>query len=256
MSGKPDAEVAAARRAGELRRTVGREFATIREDAGLTRAAVARAAGIRPSSVGRIEMGFIEPDFATMVRVAAVLGSEVSIRLFPAGAPIRDRFQAPMLEALLAVVHRSWERWIEVPVIGSVRGVIDCALGHPVEPLVAAIEVQSELRRAEAVLRRSSDKAAALRGSQPAVAFAAARGAPEVDVSRILVLRSTTANRAIVRDLARTFAAAYPARTVDALAALRDPRVGWPGPAIVWVHVHGRRATVMEWPPRGVAVGR
>lgn len=256
MSGKPDIEVAAARRADDLRRSIGREFATIREDAGLTRAAVARAAGVRPSTVGRMEVGLIEADFATMARVASVLGSEVSIRLFPAGAPIRDRFQAPMLEALQALMHRDWARSIEVPVVGSVRGVVDCVLGHPVEPLVLAIEVQSELRRPEATLRRSADKAAALPRSEAGHALAAARDVPQVDVSRLLILRSTVANRAVVRDLARTFAAAYPARAGDAVAALRDPRVGWPGPAIIWVHLHGRHATVMERPPRGVTVGR
>ena len=256
MSGKPDIEMEAARRADDLRRAIGRELTTIREDAGLSRAAVARAAGVRPSTVGRMEAGLIEADFATMARVASVLGSEVSVRLFPAGAPIRDRFQAPMLEALLAVAHRDWERSIEVPVVGSVRGVVDCVLGHPVEPLLLAIEVQSQLRRAEATLRRSSDKAEALPRGQAGQGLAAARGVSQVDVSRLLVLRSTAANRAVVRDLARTFAAAYPARARDGLAALRDPRVGWPGPAIIWIHLHGRSANVMEWPPRGVIVGR
>lgn len=256
MSGKPDIEVAAARRADDLRRALGRELATIREDAGLSRAAVARAAGVRPSTVGRMEVGLIEADLATMTRVASVLGSEVSIRLFPAGAPIRDRFQAPMLEALLAVTDPAWERSIEVPVVGSVRGVVDCVLGHPVESLVLGIEVQSELRRAEATLRRSTDKAAGLPRSQIGQAFAVERGVSQVDVSRLLVLRSTAANRAVVRDLAKTFAAAYPALAEDALAALRDPRVGWPGAAILWVNLHGRQANVMERPPRGVIVGR
>ena len=256
MSGKPDIEVAAARRADDLRRAIGRELATIREDAGLSRAAVARAAGVRPSTVGRMETGLIEADLATMARVASVLGSEVSIRFFPAGAPIRDRFQAPMLEALLALTHPAWERSIEVPVVGSVRGVVDCVLGHPVEPLVVAVEVQSELRRAEATLRRSADKAEALPRSPAGHALALVRGVPQVDVSRLLVLRSTAANRAVVRDLARTFTAAFPARAGDALAALRDEHTGWPGPAIIWVHLHGRHANVMEWPPRGVTVGR
>lgn len=256
VSGKPDLEVASARRADELRRSIGRELATLREDAGLTRAAVARAARIRPSSVGRIETGAIEPDFATLARMASVLGSDVSVHLFPAGPPIRDRFQAPMLEAFLAVVHPRWRRFVEVPVVGSVRGVIDCVLGHPARPFMLAIEVQSQLRRAEAVLRRSSDKAEGLRRSESARALAGAHGAPGLEVSRVLVLRSTTANRAGVRDLARTFTAAYPARTIDALTALRDPAAAWPGPAIVWVHLHGRRATVMEWPPRGITVGR
>jgi len=172
----------------------------------------------------------------TLVRMAVTLGCDVSIRMFPTGAPLRDRFQAPILEAFLASVHPTWRRSVEVPVVGSVRGVVDCVLGHPARPLLVAAEVQSELRRAEEVLRRSTDKADALGRSGMGAAAAARFRVEAVETSRLLILRSTAATRATVRDLERTFAAAYPTRTADALAALRDPMVPWPGPAIIWVN--------------------
>jgi len=256
MSGRSNAEVEAERRAHEIRRGLGRDFAGIRGDAGLARAAVARAASVSPSTVGRVERGAIEPDVETMVRMASALGCEVSIRLFPTGAPLRDRFQAPIVEALLAFVHPSWRRNVEVPVVGAVRGVVDCALGHPARPLLVAAEIQSEIRRAEETIRRSSDKSEALGRSSLGAAAAASFRVDAVETSCLLVLRSTVRTRAAVRDLQGTFAAAYPARTADALAALRDPLVTWPGPTIIWVNLHGRRATIMDAPPRFVAVGR
>jgi transcriptional regulator with XRE-family HTH domain len=256
MVGRPGPEVDAERRAAHIRRGVARELGALRADAGLARAQVARAAGLSPSTVGRIEEGTVAPSVETLVRMAATLGCDVSIRLFPMGAPLRDRFQAPMLEASLGSVHPAWRRGIEVPVVGSVRGVVDCVLGHPARPLLVAMEVQSELRRAEEVLRRSTDKADALGQSRLGAATAALFRVEAVETSRLLVLRSTAATRATVRELERTFAAAYPARTADALAALRDPLVPWPGPAIIWVNLHGRRATIMDSPPRFVAIGR
>lgn len=256
MRGRSSVELAAARRARAIRVDLGRDLARLREDAGLSRAAVARAAMLSASAVGRIETAAIEPDLDTLCAVGSVLGCELSIRLFPAGAPLHDRFQAPMVEAILEAADRGWERHLEVPVRGVVRGVIDVALAHPAEPLVVAGEIQSEIRRAEAVLRRSADKAEGL-GSSSLVATRAERlGVAAVGVSRLLVIRSTTSTRAVVRDLSRSFETAYPARTADAVAAIRDVSRPWPGPAIVWVHLHGRAGTVMDGPPRGVPVGR
>ena len=256
MSGRSSVEVESERRAGEIRRGLGRDFAGLRRDAVLSGAAIARAAGVSPSTVGRVEAATIEPDIETMVRMASALGCDVSIRLFPTGAPLRDRFQAPMLEALLAFVHPAWRRDLEVPIVGAVRGVIDCALGHPARPLLVATEIQSEIRRAEETIRRSSDKADALGRSSLGSVTAAFFRVDAAQTSRLLVLRSTVGTRAAVRDLQGTFATAYPARTADALAALRDPLVPWPGPAIIWVNLHGRKVTIMDGPPRFVAVGR
>jgi hypothetical protein len=211
---------------------------------------------VSPSAVGRIEAAAIEPDLDTLVRVASVLGCDVSVRLYPTGAPIRDRFQAPMLEAVLGIIDPSWERHVEVPVVGAVRGVIDGVIGHPVRPLLVALEVQSEIRRAEEVLRRSSGKAQGLRATPLARAHGPQPGEDQLDVSQVLVLRSTRTTRAVVGELSRTFMAAFPARTVDALAALRDVTLPWPGASVIWVHLHGRTATVMDGPPRSVTVGR
>ncbi len=208
MSGRSSVEVKSERRAGEIRRGLGRDFAETRRDAVLSRAAVARAAGMSPSTVGRVEAGTIEPDVETMVRMASALGCDMSIRLFPMGAPLRDRFQAPMLEAFLAFAHPAWRRSVEVPVVGTVRGVVDCALGHPARPLLVAAEIQSEIRRAEETIRRSTDKADALGRSSLGSVTAASFRVDAAETSRVLVLRSTVGTRATLRDFHGAFAAA------------------------------------------------
>jgi hypothetical protein len=182
---------------------------------------------------------------AVLVAIAACLGADLGVRLFPVAGPrLHDRFQAPMIEALIRQLDH---RWVARPeyAVPSARGVIDLVLGLRSGGLTIAYECHSELRRLEQVLRRSNEKAVALAGSD----------LPDATVSRLLLLRSTTETRDIARHFESTLAAAYPARSADALAALRDAAAVWPGPAIVWVRLEGGRADILDGPPRGVRLG-
>jgi transcriptional regulator with XRE-family HTH domain len=229
----------------ELRARIGRQLSEIRTDAGVSRAELARCAGIDPAHVLRIEAGTATPSLRALVALADCLGSEVGIRLFPIARPrLRDRFQAPMVEALLRELGPAWRSRPEVPVPAA-RGVIDVVLTRALDQLTIACECQSEMRRLEQVLRRAHAKAEALRES----------GAQPGTLSTVLLLRSTVDTRALARSFASTLAAAYPARVVDALAALRGSSA-WPGPAIIWARVDGGTATILDGPPRGLSVGR
>jgi hypothetical protein len=150
-----------------------------------------------------------------------------------------------MIEALLRQLDRRWVARPEFPV-PSARGVIDLVLGLRSGGLTIACECHSELRRLEQVLRRSNEKAVVL--EEP--------GMPGKTVSRLLLLRSTAETRHVARHYESTLAAAYPARSADALAALRGAAADWPGPAIIWVRLEGGRADLLDGPPRGVRVGR
>jgi len=87
-----------------------------------------------------------------LTAIGAVLGCDLSVRYFPGSGPrIRDRFQAPIVEALIGILDQSWVPQPEVPVMRPVRGVIDLVIRREIE--VVACEVQSELRRLEQVLR-------------------------------------------------------------------------------------------------------
>jgi hypothetical protein len=75
-------------------------------------------------------------------------------------------------------------------------------------------------------------------------------------VSRLLVLRSTRANRDLVNAFESTFRAAYPASAADAVRAVRDAAVPWPGPALIWAETAAGGARIFDRPPRSVSVGR
>jgi transcriptional regulator with XRE-family HTH domain len=231
----------------ELLRGLGTEMRRMREDAGRSQAAVSRASGISQGHVSAMEAGTARPSLETILAIAAALGCDLSVRMFPGTGPrIRDRIQVAMSEALLASLHPRWRAQPEVPIYRPVRGVIDLVLADAAAHLVVPTELQSELRRVEQQIRWSVQKADAL-ASMPE--FAGDR------VSRLLVVRNTAAMRETVRAAAQTLAAAYPARASDAIAALTADRP-WPGSALIWANVERGEARILEGPPRGVTVGR
>jgi transcriptional regulator with XRE-family HTH domain len=205
---------------------------------------LARCSGLDQSYLRRIELGIARPSLNALVVIGACLGADPSVRYFPRSGPrIHDRFQAPMIEALLGELGREWRGQPERPVPAA-RGVVDVVLMRAAHLLIAC-ECHSELRRLELVVRRLHEKAEALRGEVE----------PTSTVSTMLLLRSTAATRAVVKAYETTLAAAFPARSADAVAALRDD-AAWPGPAIVWARLDSGRAEILDRPPRGVRLGR
>ena len=221
------------RRAGAVRRALGTEIRTLREDAGVTQASVAREAGISASELSRIEAGIVAAALETLVRISIALGGDLLVRLIPgAGVPIRDRYQAPMIEGLLRIVHRRWKRFLEVPVHRPVRGVVDLVLHDPDEGVGVAAEAQSQIRRVEQQLRWHNLKSDGLvSGSELPLG--------QAHISRLLLLRDTPANGRLVDEFAETFAAQYPADAAAAIAALRTTGTAWPGAALIWARVEG-----------------
>ncbi len=238
-----------------LRESIGRSIRAIREDAALTRTAVAEAAGIDRSFVGRIEAGAREPSLSTLVAMSTVLGADLSVKFYPSTGPlIRDHIQAAMVESFIgALDSRRWAASPEVPVYRPARGVIDLVVAGRREPLVIASEFNSELRRLEQQVRWHREKEESL-PSADLWRFLDTDEAPAT--SRLLVLRSTRVMRELARTYEQTLRSVYPARAVDAVAALTSSSAAWPGAAIVWMTVDGPRATLLERPPRGVVVGR
>ena len=97
----------ARRRSRDQLQALASEMRALREDAGISQRAVAHAAGLAQSSLSGIEGGQTEPSLETLGRLAAVLGCDLSVRLFPnTGPAIRDRFQARIVEALIGAGSR------------------------------------------------------------------------------------------------------------------------------------------------------
>jgi transcriptional regulator with XRE-family HTH domain len=242
------------RRADVLRRAIGHQIAQMRTDAGVSQHRLAAESGIAQSFLSKVERGHVEPSIAVLVAIGEALGADLSLRLYPSTGPrIRDRLQAPILEALLRELHPSWKRLVEVPVWRPVRGVIDAVVARPGD-VVIATEIHSEVRRLEQQLRWAVAKADALPSAEAWSMLSGGRG--EAPVSRLLVLRNTRTNRELARTFEATLQAAYPARVADAVASLRTPGLLWPGAALIWAGVSDGVAELLDRPPRGVRLGR
>lgn len=207
----------------------GSDVQRLREDAGVTRAELGRAAVVDPSYIAEIESGTANPSIETCVRLARGLGADLPFRLYPTTGPaIRDHIQAAIAEMMLGRTHARWVRYAEIAVHRPSRGWIDLGFHDPPAATFVATEIQSELRRLEQLVRWAEAKAAAL----PSWDGWPRLGA-EPNVSRLLVVRETRGNRSVAEEHRLLLRASYPADGRDALDSLSG-RGPWPGAAILW----------------------
>lgn len=222
-------------RTEKIRQRLAEDLQRLREDAGASRSAVARSAGIDRSVVAKIERGILAPTLETYGRVAAALGADFAARIYPQSGPaIRDRHQVPMAELVLGSLHARWSPAPEVAVRRPVRGWIDLVLHDPLAHALVATELESSLRRIEQLLRWSTEKALALPSSNGWRDWL--DGSREPEMSRLLVVRWTRANREAAAEARRMLREAYPADPRDALEALTGT-AAWPGPAMIWARL-------------------
>lgn len=239
-------------RSRELRRSVGSQLLDLREERELGRREVCTEAGLHRSWLAKGETGDGNLTLDALARIATVLGATASVRLYPATGPrLKDHLQAQLIEALLGILDQRWRARLEVPVYEPARGVVDIVLVDSREGELVSGEAHSEIRRAERQLRWAAEKSDSL---------PSADGWPWMErrpsTSRLLVLRNTEATRSVVSSVPRVFAAAYPGRTANAVAALRSGSGAFPEAAIVWIDLRGTATRVLDGPPRGIDVGR
>jgi transcriptional regulator with XRE-family HTH domain len=217
----------------------------MRQETGISLSELSRIVGVHRSHIARIEVGAAQGSLEVLTAIGVALGADLSLRYFPGAGPrLHDRFQAAMVEAFLRELDPRWGVELEVPITQPSRGVIDLVLTERAAETTVASEAQSQLRRLEQQIRWSTEKAEGLAQRL------------ERPVSRLLILRSTVATRELARTHAATLATAYPARTEAVIRALTTATAPWPGHGIVWMHVVGTNASLMEFPPRGVSLGR
>lgn len=234
------------RRLRHLCLQISDELLRLRLDAGISLRELSDATGIDIAHLSRIGRGLAQPSLEVLERITVALGADLSMRFYTdAGPRIHDRYQAPMIEALLVPLDRIWTPRLEVVVPGNRRGVADIVLIHRTDRRLVVGEVQSQFRRIEHQLRWMAEKAAA---------FASAAGNGQ-QVSRLLVVRSTEATRDVARRYAATLSTAYPARSIDVVDSLTSG-APWPGDGIAWMRLERGVAELLPRPPRGVAVGR
>jgi transcriptional regulator with XRE-family HTH domain len=87
-----------------------------RLDRGLGGGEIARAVGLSPAQYSRIERGLTGPLSIQQATIMfAVLGMDLTVRLYPAGEPLRDAGHAALLDRFRARLHRSLRFMTEVP---------------------------------------------------------------------------------------------------------------------------------------------
>jgi transcriptional regulator with XRE-family HTH domain len=92
------------------------DIAAARRNSGLSQAAIGRACGLSASAVSRIEAGETNVvQVRHLAVVAAAVGLDVRLRVFPGGDPIRDAGQARLLDRLRVQLHPTLRWQTEVP---------------------------------------------------------------------------------------------------------------------------------------------
>lgn len=112
---------------------VGDEVLRLRLDAGVSLRELGASTGLDPSHLARIEKGQANASLEALTAISVALGADLSLRFYAGTGPrIRDRFQAPMVEALLRSLDARWAARLEVPIPRPVRGIVISY--SPIEP--------------------------------------------------------------------------------------------------------------------------
>jgi transcriptional regulator with XRE-family HTH domain len=188
-----------------------REFRLARVEAGLSQGVVGASARISRAAYGRIERAEDHGvSIETLASVAAVLGLELSLGMFPAGDALRDAGHTKLLARLAARCHPSLRFATEVPLPrpGDRRAWDALIRGFPTQ-VRCGVEAETHPNDVQGLERKLMLK---LRDGA---------------VDRlILLLADTRHNRAFFRTLPSTFRERFPVRgsvAVARLAAGLDP---------------------------------
>lgn len=116
MGSRERAVDAGAARGRALASDTLRDLRDARLDRSVAGQDVARALGMSASQFSRVERGLVEHvSIQQLAIMAASVGLELNVRLFPAGQPLRDVAHAALLDRLRLRLHRSLRFATEVP---------------------------------------------------------------------------------------------------------------------------------------------
>jgi transcriptional regulator with XRE-family HTH domain len=174
--------------------------------AGISQGQLAAALGCSRQLITAIEAGRLEDiGIVQLSRYGAAVGLDVTVRLYPAGPPLRDIGQVRLLDRFRALIGDSWTWMTEVPVGQDPRDL----------RAIDAILVRSPARVGIEAVTRLVDSQGQVR---PILLKQEVTGL----ACMILLLADTRLNRAAVEAAGATLRAAFPLRARDVLAALRS----------------------------------
>ena len=184
----------------------GEELRRARFSAGLSQRALGRIVGLSHSAISRLERGELQRVTVERIAVvAAALGLDLRIGLFPSGSPVRDAAHLALIERLRQRVSPGlrWRAEVPVPLPGDLRSADVVIDGASVD---AMVEAETRLDDLQALERRIRIKQRDLRTRR-----------------LILLIADTRHNRSVLAahpELVERF----PISTRACLAALRDGR--------------------------------
>jgi transcriptional regulator with XRE-family HTH domain len=201
--------VAAAERSRDILRQIGRELRDARLDHNLALYDVCRSIGLSVAHASRIERGLVAGvPVVTLARMAAMTGLDLSMKLYPAGPPLRDAAHAALLSRLRRRLHPSLQFRTEIPLpIHGDKRAWDAAVDG--RDWWIPIEAETKPRDMQALDRRIALK----------------RRDADIDAV-ILLLVDSRHNRALAGHLEAGFAARYPVpgrRALELLEAGLSP---------------------------------
>ena len=174
----------ATHRARTLIRRLGDELRIARLAVGASSSQVAALAGISHTQLIRIERGLApHVDVEILARIAAVLGHELSLRIHPIGAAVRDAAHLALLARFAARLGAgiSWQTEVPIPIDADLRSADGMARGPAFS---AIVEAETRLHDVQATERR-------LRAKQRDLGATRA----------ILLVADTRHNRNVLRDV-------------------------------------------------------
>lgn len=187
---------------------VGSEMREARMRAGLTLETVGRAVRLSHVQVSRIERGLAaNVPLADLIAIAAVVGLDLSAKLYPAAGPVRDVGQLVQERRFRARLHPDLRMRTEVPIPipGDMRA-WDAVIDNGTDRM--GVEFEMRLRDVQAVSRQIALKQR------------------DAGMGRvILVVRDSHSNRQVLREHADLLGEAFPLRTRAILAALGAGRL-------------------------------
>jgi transcriptional regulator with XRE-family HTH domain len=195
-----------ARQGDRALRALGEEFRIARLSLGLSQRHVAQAVRISRSVYGRIERGVLyHLPLRLAFQIAAVLGLDLSARVYPGGSPTRDAAHAQRLRLLLTNVGRPLTYRTEVP--------LPATTDHPERRSWDAVLYGQHQRTAVELEMRLYD----VQGQMRRLHLKERDDPPD---QLVVVVANTRANRRALDEFAELFAALPRQRTANVLKTL------------------------------------
>jgi transcriptional regulator with XRE-family HTH domain len=231
------ARLAGRKRGAYLARRIGIGLKESRTAIRLTQAEAADRAGVSQGFWSLLERGGAAiASLETLAACAAAVDTQLAafVEAVP-GADLPRDMEHMRRQQLVAVIAKAggWIARPERPIDPMARRSrsIDVELQRVVRREIAVVEIVDLLTDGGEAMRGLADKVAAVR-----------REAGTSTVAGLLILRSTSRNRGVVREFRDLFAGRFPASSSAWLAAPRDPARAMPNAdGLAWSSIDGSR---------------